>query len=303
VKRQPGSASRDQGNRKLEKLMKELIRITFMMAVGIFAISSPAIAGNGVKPVRIGITNEPAVGDAFEVVVNKAKQEGIAAEIVVLNDWTTPNEALRNGDIDLNYFQNIGFLENAKRAAGYDFVPIAVGTGGISGLYSVKIKKLDQLRDRATIGVLADPVNLGRSLRFLQDAGLIKLRDSDGFPALTDVAENPKHLNLLPLEYQIVLRTLPDVDAAVTGGSQLKQAGIDPDSALAYSKYEKRRALLFVVRRADAENPRIRRIVEIYQTSPEVRDIYTKYTGKLVKFTWLDTTLEDIVNVPDKRYP
>jgi D-methionine transport system substrate-binding protein len=141
-------------------------------------------------------------------------------------------------------------------------------------------------------------------LRFLQDIGLIKLRPGDyDFPALSDVAENPKHFNLLPLEYQIILRTLPDVDAAISGGSQLKKAGIDPDSALAYSRYEQRRALLFVVRRADANNPRIKRLIEIFQTDPEIRDVFTSYSGKLVKFTWLDTSLEEILNVPDGRYP
>jgi D-methionine transport system substrate-binding protein len=263
-----------------------------------------AVASDSDKPIRIGITSEPSVEDAFAIVVNKAKQEGIKTEIVELNDWTTPNEALKNGDIDVNYFQNIGFLEKAKKAGGYDFVPIAVGTGGIAGLYSLKVKKLEDLRDGATIGILADPVNLGRSLRFLQDIGLIKLQPGDyDFPALTDVAENPKHLKLLPLEYQIILRTLPDVDAAISGGSQLKKAGIDPNSALAYSKYEKRRALLFVVRRADANNPRIKRLVEIFQTDPEIRDVFTSYSGKLVKFTWLDTSLDEILNVPDGRYP
>jgi D-methionine transport system substrate-binding protein len=284
--------------------MKERIHLVFLVVSLFFGISPAATAGNEVRTLRIGITSEPSVEDAFAFVAEKAKGEGVNVQIVVLNDWTTPNEALKNGDIDVNYFQNIGFLEHAKKAAGYDFVPVAVGTGGISGLYSLKIKKLDQLRNGATVGVLADPVNLGRSLRFLEDAGLIKLQTGDyDFPALTDVAENPKHLNLLPLEYQIVLRSLPDVDAAITGGSQLKQAGIDPDSALAYSKYEKRRALLFVVRRADAQDPRIKRIVDIFQTSPEVREIFTNYSGKLVKFTWLDSSLEDIVNVPDKKYP
>jgi ABC-type metal ion transport system substrate-binding protein len=91
-----------------------------------------------------------------------------------------------------------------------------VGTGGIAGLYSLKVKKLADLRDGATIGILADPV---------------------------------------------------------------------------------------VVRRADVNNPRIKRLIEIFQTDPEVRDVYTKYSGKLVKFTWLDTGLDEILNVPDGRYP
>jgi hypothetical protein len=122
-------------------------------------------------------------------------------KIIEFTDWNTPNAALANKDIDVNYFQHIPFLENAKKQGGYNFVAIAPGTIMKIGLYSKKIKRFDELKDGATVAIANDPVNGGRGLLLLQRAGLIKLKPGIDYRATTlDITDNPKHLKIVQLE-------------------------------------------------------------------------------------------------------
>ncbi len=49
----------------------------------------------------------------------EAKAKGLDVRVVEFSDWTTPNVALDNGDLDLNYFQHQAFLDNAVRQNGF----------------------------------------------------------------------------------------------------------------------------------------------------------------------------------------
>ncbi|MGQ0517813.1 MetQ/NlpA family ABC transporter substrate-binding protein, partial [Bacillus sp. D-CC] len=63
------------------------------------------------------------------------------------SDYTTPNKALADGDIELNSFQHIAFLEQFKKEHKLDIT--AVGTTQIApmGLYSEKHKKANEIPD------------------------------------------------------------------------------------------------------------------------------------------------------------
>src|SRR3712207_6446309 len=59
--------------------------------------------------------------------------------------YTTLFRSLAAGDIDVNYFQHIPFLENAKQAAGFDLVPYAPGIINNVGLYSKRFNSIEAL--------------------------------------------------------------------------------------------------------------------------------------------------------------
>ncbi len=69
---------------------------------------------NKEKTVRIGVTGTD--GNAWEIVKEKVEKEGIKVKLVEFSDYTTPNKALADGDIELNSFQHIAFLEQFKRS-------------------------------------------------------------------------------------------------------------------------------------------------------------------------------------------
>ncbi|ACC74629.1 ABC-type metal ion transport system periplasmic component/surface antigen-like protein (plasmid) [Paraburkholderia phymatum STM815] len=59
--------------------------------------------------------NPPRQIDALKIAAQGAEQQRLDAKIIEFTDWNTPNPALANKDIDVNYFQPIPFLENAKK--------------------------------------------------------------------------------------------------------------------------------------------------------------------------------------------
>ena len=156
-------------------------------------------ASHAADALKVGTTAAFAV--PLEAAVSEAKKQGLDVELIEFSDWIAPNVSLNAGDIDVNYFQHIPFLENAKAAAGFDLVPYAPGIINNVGLYSKKYKSFDELPQGATVAIANDPINSGRGLQLLAKAGLITLKDGVGYKATEeDIIANPKKIKILQVE-------------------------------------------------------------------------------------------------------
>ena len=123
------------------------------------------------------------------------KSEGINLKIVQFSDYVTPNNALSNGEIDLNAFQHRIFLENDAGSHNYD-VKLIGNTFIIPlNLYSNKVKSVNELKKGAVIAIPNDVTNGGRAIKVLAAAGLITLKADAGFnPTVADIVSNPKKI-------------------------------------------------------------------------------------------------------------
>lgn len=245
------------------------------------------------QTLKIGVT-PGALADSVNVAAAEAKKQGLDVKVIEFTDWTTPNTALQSGDIDLNYFQHQAFLDNAVKERGYKFSTVDVGVLTNIGLYSYKVKRFDDLKEGAKVGVANDPVNQGRGLLLLQTAGLIKLKDGVGTRGtVQDVVSNPKKLKLVEIEGPQLVRAIDDLDLAQGYPSHFVNAG-KPDvagSALLYSGVSDLYfAIRFVSRQDNANDPRIRQFIKLYQNSPAVRDQLHKSNAnnaKLYTLPWV----------------
>ncbi|GGC53235.1 MetQ/NlpA family ABC transporter substrate-binding protein [Chelatococcus reniformis] len=253
-----------------------------LLALQLFA----AMQAHAAEPLKIGTTSGP-IADIIRHAAARAKEKGLAVKIVEFSDWVTPNEALRNGDIDANLFQHVPFLNAAVAARGYDFKPVAPTYVLAVGLYSKKIKKLDDARSGSTVAIASDPVNGARGLLLFEKAGLIKLRDGAGEKAtVTDIVANPKKLKFIEVEAPQLPRVLDDVELAQVSISYLIAAGGDPDAALITDGFgDARYALQFVAKTAHADDPRLKDFIAIYR-SPEVKDYIVKTYGRYLVPVW-----------------
>ena len=89
-----------------------------------------------------------------------AKQKyDLDVEVVTFNDYVLPNEALNNGDLDVNAFQHKPYLDKQMQERGYKLA--AVGNTFVYPIagYSKKITALSQLPDGAQVAVPNDPTN------------------------------------------------------------------------------------------------------------------------------------------------
>ena len=248
------------------------------------AASSSSSSSSQGKVLKVGATAVPHA-EILEVVKPLLAKEGIDLQIVEFSDYVQPNIALNDKELDANFFQHAPYLENFM--SEHSDVKLA-NAGGIHiepmGIYSKKIKSLNELKDGASIALPNDPTNGGRSLLLLEKAGLLKLKDGVGVKAtVQDITENPKHLQFKEVEAAQVPRTLDDVDAAIINTNFAMQIQLDPtkdslfieDSTSPYVN-------IVAVRQGDENRPEIQALMKVLH-SQEIKDFITnKYKGAVV---------------------
>ncbi|GAW92422.1 MetQ/NlpA family ABC transporter substrate-binding protein [Calderihabitans maritimus] len=215
-------------------------------------------------------------------------EKGIELEIKEFTDYVLPNQALADGELDANYFQHVPYLNDFKEKNNLDLTYTVAVHFEPMGLYSQKIKSLEELTEGAKIAVPNDPTNEARALLLLQDNGLIKLKEGIGLTAtVNDIVENPKQLEIIELEAAQIPRSLPDVDAAVINGNYAIDAGLSPakDAIVSESKDSlaaETYANVVAVRVGDEDREEIKALGEVL-TSPEIKKfIEETYQGAVV---------------------
>ena len=189
--------------------------------------SSTAEANEPVK-VTLGVVGE--VNEPWDYVIEELKEkENIEVELVKFTDYTTPNNALAEGEIDLSSFQTEIFMDNYNKDHGTELTTIGYTVMAPLGLYSEKITSINELKDGDTIAIPNDVSNEGRALILLQTAGLIKLDTAAGLvPTTEDVVENRLNLQFQTLESNQTARALQDVTASVINSGMAVDAGFIP---------------------------------------------------------------------------
>ena len=242
----------------------------------VFALAALSLAGHvSAAALKIGVT-PGSLADSVAVAAKEAEKQGLEVEVIEFTDWTTPNVAVDNGDIDINYFQHQPFLKNAIEKNGYKLASAGTGILANVGVYSLKHQAVDQVPQGGKVGIANDPVNQGRGLLLLQKVGLIKLKPEVGYlGSLDDIVENPKKLSFVEVEGPQLVRITGDVDIAPGYPHFFVAAkAFDPSSGLAYSGIEDAQfAIQFVVKADRTNDPVIQKFISIYQNSQSVRDV------------------------------
>ncbi|AYO31173.1 MAG: D-methionine transport system substrate-binding protein [Thermoanaerobacteraceae bacterium] len=237
------------------------------------------------KPVTIKVGASPVPhAEILNVVKPILEKEGIKLDIVEFTDYNQPNLQLADKQLDANYFQHIPYLEKFSKDHNLDLTYIAKVHIEPMGVYSKKVKNLNDLKEGASVAIPNDPTNGGRALLLLQKAGVLKLKDGVGINAtVNDIAENPKKLKIQELEAATLPRVLQDVDAAVINTNYALEAKLVPTKdALAIESADSPYVNILAVRKGDENRPELKKLAEALNT-PEVKKfIEDKYQGAVV---------------------
>ena len=253
--------------------MKNLSLITIAaLYLGLSACGRKTQPNNS-NHIKVGVEFGPeyTVAQAAQKVAKE--KYGLDVELVQFNDYVMPNEALSQGDIDLNVFQNKPYLDVQVKQRDYKFA--ILGNTFVYPLagYSRKIKSISELQDGSTIIIPNDPTNSGRSLLLLQKTGLLKLKDNVGLlPTVNDIVANPKNLKILELEAPQLPRALDDqkVTIAIINNTFAGPAGLVAKRDGLFVEDEKSPYVNIIVSRDDNKNQdNVKEFVKAYQ-SPEV---------------------------------
>ena len=232
-----------------------------------------------ITKLTVGATPVPQ-GDILRYVdENLAEDAGLDIEVTEYTDYTLPNKALNDGDIDANYFQHKPYLDSEVEGQGYEitgFKPINLEP---FALFSKDIKDVGDIPKNAKIGINNDPSNQGRALKMLEDAKLITLKDGvDAVDAkLSDVEDNPKNLKFVEADAAQLARTLEDVDASVINGNNALEAGLNPakDGILLEKADDNPYGNFLAVRTENKDDEYIKKLDELLH-SPEVKKFIEK---------------------------
>lgn len=236
---------------------------------------------------KVGITSGPE-REIAEAAQKVAKEKyGLEVELVTFNEYVVPNEALNQGDIDVNAFQHVPYLEEQSRQRGYKLTVLGKTFVYPLVAYSKKIRSIENLHSGSTVVIPNDPTNGGRALLLLQKNGLLKLKDGTGLlPRVTDIAENPKNLNFLEIEAPQLPRILDDrnVTIAVINSNFAAQSGLDPDKYGILKEDKDSPYVNVIVSREDNKNEeKVKNFVKSYQSEEVELAALKVFKGGAVK--------------------
>jgi D-methionine transport system substrate-binding protein len=245
-------------------------------------LSQAAAIGTAARPLHVGVTSG-VHAQVLEVVRDVLARDDFALRITEFADFIQPNAALAAGEIDINTYQHLPFLEAQKQQRGYDFVPVGKTVLTVMGVFSRKHRAIGNLPNGARIAIPNDPTNGGRALLLLAQAGLIKLTPGVDYRAtIADITENPKRIRIIELEAASIARGLDDVDAAAITGNYAVPAGLNPlKDGLAVEGTDSAYTVLVVTRRGDETKPWAQKLARAY-ADPAVKAFVEKTFGGAV---------------------
>ncbi|NMC32802.1 MAG: MetQ/NlpA family ABC transporter substrate-binding protein [Veillonellaceae bacterium] len=245
--------------------------------------AKPAAAPAADKPLKVGVTPGPHA-QIMEVVKKVAEKDGLKIQIVEFSDYVQPNVALNQGDIDINSFQHLPFLENMVKDRKYDLVMLAKTFTFPMGIYSKKIKNIKDLKDGAVIAMPNDPTNGGRALLLFEKAGLIKLKPGLGHKAsVVDIVDNPRKFKIRELEAAQIPRTLEDMEIAAINTNYAMSAGLVPaKDALILEDSSSPYANILAVRGKDKDNPVYKKFLKAYQSEEVKKFVTEQFKGSVI---------------------
>ena len=263
------------------------------------AQASDSNAASDAVTVKLGV-----VGSIYEDLWTPAKEkladEGIDLEFVQFSDYVTPNNALANGEIDLNAFQHRIYLQNEIDNYGYEIENIGNTFIIPLNIYSDKVKSIDEIKDGDTVAIPDDVTNGGRALKVLEAAGLIKIKESAEYnPTIDDIETYNKQNTIEELKANVIPSTLADVTAAVVNGNYALDFGLKTEDAiykddkLDIEEYWN----LIAARSADLEDAdkleTYKKVVAAFQSDETEAVFNDQFGGYFIKAGWDQDLLAD----------
>lgn len=272
--------------------MKKIILVILIAVIAVALIVVGTKKDSKDVVVRLGV-----VGSVYEDLWTPAKEalqkEGITLKFVQFSDYVTPNNALANGEIDLNSFQHRIFFETELNNHSYEISLIGNTFIIPLNLYSVKYKNVSELKEGSTVAIPNDITNGGRALKVLAAAGLITLKKDVGFnPSIADIETNNSGIVIKELSANTIPSVLSDLDAAIINGNYALDFGIKTESSIFKdtSVTEKAYWNLVAARNSDLTDSTklevFKKVIAAFQTEETEKVFNEKFGGYFIKTGW-----------------
>jgi D-methionine transport system substrate-binding protein len=238
------------------------------------------------QTVRIGVTD--ASEPYWKAYIDLAKQRlNVTVTLTNFSDYSQPNPALKEKQVDLNQFQHIQYLANYNATARDDLQPIGATAVYPLPLYSLKYKAPGELPATAKVAIPNDAINQARGLLVLQAAGLVTLKGGgSAFSSTSDV--ETKKVDVVTLDASQTAGALQagSVAAAIVNNNYATSAKLPKTAVLFQDDPASSSAApyvnLFVARAADKSNATYLKLAELYHDPSVEQGVQTSNGGTAV---------------------
>ena len=263
---EPQLPSRGPGRRRVVWIASTALALVVALVVGLVVSQSGGSGGS--KTISIGVTD--ASQPYWKTYTDLAKKQlGVNVKIVNFSDYSQPNPALKEGQLDLNEFQHIQYLANYNVTAHDDLQPIGATAVYPLPLYSVKYAKPSALPSGAKVAIPNDAINEARGLLVLQAAGLLTLKDGGtAFSTTADIETHKVGVTTLDASQTADALLNGSVAAAIVNNNYATSAKLSSSQAIFQDDPASPGAApyvnIFVARKADVNNPLYLKLVALY---------------------------------------
>ncbi|MBN9644073.1 MetQ/NlpA family ABC transporter substrate-binding protein [Corynebacterium mendelii] len=229
-------------------------------------------ATGGAEKVTIKIGTTDGSKSAWNVFQQEVEKQGIDLEVVNFSDYTTPNKALSEGQIDTNLFQHLKFLSEYNVGTNDNLVPVGATEIVPLALYWKDHDSLDGIEGQSVV-IPSDSSNQGRAINVLKQVGLVTLKQDDLLtPNPSDIDPATSKVTVTPVEAAQTPAAYGEGRPAIINNTFLGRANIDPKSAVAADDPSSPEAEpyinAFVTTPDRADDPNILKLVEIWHSDP-----------------------------------
>ena len=238
---------------------------TTIAAMGLVACGSDSAND---ETIVVGTTD--ASKKAWVTFENVAKDAGYDIKIENFGDYTTPNQALDQGELDTNNFQHLKFLSEYNVGNNANLVPVVATEIVPLAMFWKDRDSLDGIEGE-DIAIPNDPTNQARAINVLVQADLLTLKE-DGLvsPTPADIDKKASKVTVTPVDAAQTTSAYGEGQPAIINNSFLDRAGIDPATAVFQDDPSSEEAEpyinAFVVRQEDAGNQTIRDLAQLWHS-------------------------------------
>ncbi|MGV0433498.1 MetQ/NlpA family ABC transporter substrate-binding protein [Corynebacterium ureicelerivorans] len=238
-------------------------------------------AGNNGDNVTVKIGTTEADQEAWRVFKDLAADNGIDLDIVQFSDYSPVNEALAQGELDVNKFQHIKYLAAYNQSSGNDLRVVGSTEIVPLALFWKDHDSVDGIEGES-VAIPNDPSNQGRAINVLVQAGLLTLNDNvadELAPTPAEIDQDASKVTVTPIDASQTPNAYNEGKPAIINNTWLDRAGIEPSLAVFQDDPESAEAEpyinVFAAQADRIDDETLNKLVELWQT-PEVEEAVAK---------------------------
>lgn len=282
----PALPEKPKGKRPIGWIIAAVIVVVAIVVAVIVGVvrsggdSGGAAAGDAApKTVTIGVSDKSL--PYWNTYVQAAKEQlNVTVKLQNFSDYSLPNPALKDEQIDINQFQHIQYLANYNVTSDDDLQPIGATAVYPLPLYSTKVSDVADFEDGAKVAIPNDAINEARALLVLQAADLLELKDGgNAFSTTADITSHKVDVQTLDASQTANALQQGSVEGAIVNVNYATSAGLDTKDAIFQDDPKSASAApyvnVFAVRDADKDNKTYLDLAELFQDDA-VQKVFAK---------------------------